>query len=135
MTSNIRNGDFVRYTGDLMDEFEILDWVVDRQTLEIPGETNLNISDENKGQIRYSSGKIESVNGAMLKSLLEEESDLVVFMFREDNRSDGWATLNRNIKEHILFRHCLKHRFSRNSSAFNGRPMQYLMINSFKCWN
>ena len=31
-------------------------------------------------------GKIESVNGAMLKSLLEEESDLVVFMFREDNR-------------------------------------------------
>ena len=36
-------------------------------------------------------GKIESVNGAMLKSLLEEESDLVVFMFREDNRSDGCA--------------------------------------------
>ena len=34
----LRNGDFVRYTGDLMDEFEILDWVVDRQTLEIPGE-------------------------------------------------------------------------------------------------
>ena len=33
----LRNGDFVRYTGDLMDEFEILDWVVDRQTLEIPG--------------------------------------------------------------------------------------------------
>ena len=31
-------------------------------------------------------GKIESVNGAMLKSLLEEESDLVVFMYREDNR-------------------------------------------------
>ena len=27
----------------------------------------------------------------MLKSLLEEESDLVVFMFREDNRSDGCA--------------------------------------------
>ena len=36
----LRNGDFVRYTGDLMDEFEILDWVVDRQTLEIPGRTN-----------------------------------------------------------------------------------------------
>ena len=35
---HLRNGDFVRYTGDLMDEFEILDWVVDRQTLEIPGE-------------------------------------------------------------------------------------------------
>ena len=34
-------------------------------------------------------GKIESVNGAMLSSLLEEESDLVVFMFREDNRSGG----------------------------------------------
>ena len=32
------------------------------------------------------SGKIESVNGAMMKSLLEEESDLVVFMYREDNR-------------------------------------------------
>ena len=26
----------------------------------------------------------------MLKSLLEEESDLVVFMFREDNRSDRY---------------------------------------------
>ena len=90
MTSNIRNGDFVRYTGDLMDEFEILDWVVDRQTLEIPGETNFNISNKNKSQIKCSSGKIESVNGAMLKSLLEEESDLVVFMFREDNRSDRW---------------------------------------------
>ena len=37
------------------------------------------------GQIKIT-GKIESVNGAMLKSLLEEESDLVVFMFREDNR-------------------------------------------------
>ena len=45
-------------------------------------------------------GKIESVNGAMLKSLLEEESDLVVFMFREDNRSDGWmCNLKNNMSD------------------------------------
>ena len=98
-----------------MDEFEILDWVVDRQTLEIPGETNFNISNKNKSQIKCSSGKIESVNGAMLKSLLEEESDLVVFMFREDNRSDRWmGTLKRHIKEHIRYRNNIKHWFSEN---------------------
>ena len=64
-----RNGDFVRYRGDLMDELEVLEWIISRETLEIPG-------------------KIESVNGRMLSSLLEEESDLVVFMYREDNRMD-----------------------------------------------
>ena len=48
---------------------------------------NFNILNKNKGQTK-STGKIESVNGAMLKSLLEEESDLVVFMFREDNRCE-----------------------------------------------
>ena len=46
---------------------------------------NFNILKNDKGE-KKCSGKIESVNGAMLKSLLEEESDLVVFMFREDNR-------------------------------------------------
>jgi len=64
-----RNGDFVRYVGDLMDEFGVLEWIISRETLEIPG-------------------KIESVNAQMLKALLEEESDLVVFMYREDNRMD-----------------------------------------------
>ena len=64
-----RNGDFVRYIGDLMDEFDVLEWIISRETLEIPG-------------------KIESVNSQMLKALLEEESDLIVFMYREDNRMD-----------------------------------------------
>ena len=64
-----RNGDFVRYTGDLMDEFDVLEWIISRDTLEIPG-------------------KIESVNSQMLTALLEEESDLIVFMYREDNRMD-----------------------------------------------
>ena len=40
-----------------------------RETLEIPG-------------------RIESVNEEMLSALLEEETDLVVFMFRENNRLD-----------------------------------------------
>ena len=40
-----------------------------RETLEIPG-------------------RIESVNEEMLSALLEEETDLVVFMFRENNRMD-----------------------------------------------
>ena len=64
-----RNGNFVRYTGDLKDELEVLEWLIARETLEIPG-------------------KIESVNSAMLYALLEEESDLVVFFYREDNRLD-----------------------------------------------
>eukprot|EP00092_Neocalanus_flemingeri_P058940 GFUD01070340.1.p1 GENE.GFUD01070340.1~~GFUD01070340.1.p1 ORF type:complete len:2430 (-),score=751.56 GFUD01070340.1:121-7410(-) len=67
-----RNGDFVRFTGDLMDEFEVLEWIISRETLEIPG-------------------KIESVNAQMLRAVLEEESDLVVFMYREDNRMDEAA--------------------------------------------
>ena len=64
-----RNGDFVKYVGDLMEEFDVLEWIISRDTLEIPG-------------------KIESVNSQMLTALLEEESDLVVFMYREDNRLD-----------------------------------------------
>ena len=46
------------------------------------------------------SGKIESVNGAMLKSLLEEESDLVVFMYREDNR---WEEIGGFISQDGIF--------------------------------
>ena len=52
-----------------MDEFDVLEWIISRETLEIPG-------------------KIESVNSQMLNALLEEESDLIVFMYREDNRMD-----------------------------------------------
>ena len=65
-----RNGDFVKYSGDLLDEFDILEWITDRNTLEIPG-------------------KIEEVNEDMLDALLEEESDLVVFMYRDGNRFDN----------------------------------------------
>jgi hypothetical protein len=64
-----RNGDMVKFSGDIMDEFEVLEWVTARETLEIPG-------------------KIESVNERMLTALLEEESDLIVFMYRKGNRLD-----------------------------------------------
>ena len=50
------------------------------------------------------SGKIESVNGAMLKSLLEEESDLVVFMYREDNRWEGIGGFKSQNGIFLLFR-------------------------------
>jgi hypothetical protein len=64
-----RNGDMIKFSGDIMDEFDVLEWVTARETLEIPG-------------------KIESVNDRMLTALLEEESDLIVFMYRKGNRLD-----------------------------------------------
>jgi len=64
-----RNGDFVKFSGDIMDEFEVLEWLTARETLEIPG-------------------VIEAVNSEMLAALLEEESDLIVFMYRDNNRLD-----------------------------------------------
>ncbi len=64
-----RNGDLVKFSGDIMDEFEVLEWITARETLEM-------------------AGKIESVNERMLTALLEEESDLIVYMYRKGNRLD-----------------------------------------------
>lgn len=48
------------YTGDLDDEDEVLSWITDEDTLEIPG-------------------KIEEVNAKMLENILDENDYVVVF--------------------------------------------------------
>lgn len=48
------------YTGDLDDEDEVLSWITDEDTLEIPG-------------------KIEEVNARMLENILDENDYVVVF--------------------------------------------------------
>lgn len=48
------------FKGDIEDEDEVLSWITDENTLEIPG-------------------KIEEVNGKMLENILEENDYIVVF--------------------------------------------------------
>lgn len=55
-----RNRDPLFYKGDLDDEDEVLSWITDEDTLEIPG-------------------KIEEVNSKMLEKLLAENDHVVVF--------------------------------------------------------
>lgn len=55
-----RNKDPLIYTGDLDDEDEVLSWITDEDTLEIPG-------------------KIEEVNARMLENILDENDYVVVF--------------------------------------------------------
>lgn len=55
-----RNKDPLIYTGDLDDEDEVLSWITDEDTLEIPG-------------------KIEEVNTRMLENILDENDYVVVF--------------------------------------------------------
>lgn len=55
-----RNKDPLIYTGDLDDEDEVLSWITDEDTLEIPG-------------------KIEEVNARMLENILDENDYIVVF--------------------------------------------------------
>jgi hypothetical protein len=55
-----RNKDPLLYTGDLEDEDEILTWVTDEETLEIPG-------------------RIEEVNTRMLDNILHDNDNVVVF--------------------------------------------------------
>lgn len=62
-----RNRDPLFYKGDLDDEDEVLSWLTDENTLEIPG-------------------KIEEVNSKMLEKILAENDHVVVF-FCESNRS------------------------------------------------
>ena len=60
-----RNGEYIPFEGDLSDEMRILEWITDKQTLLI-------------------SGKIEKVNSAMLDKLISTETDILVFMYREN---------------------------------------------------
>lgn len=55
-----RNRDPLFYKGDLDDEDEVLSWLTDENTLEIPG-------------------KIEEVNSKMLEKILAENDHVVVF--------------------------------------------------------
>jgi hypothetical protein len=60
-----RNGHFLLYEGPLKDERELLAWLIDEETLEIPGQ-------------------IEEVKRAMLKRLLEEEDHVMVLFYNKE---------------------------------------------------
>ncbi|XP_011257946.1 uncharacterized protein LOC105252319 isoform X2 [Camponotus floridanus] len=62
-----RNKDPLIYSGDLDDEDEVLSWITDEDTLEIPG-------------------KIEEVNARMLENILDENDYVVVFFYKEGDR-------------------------------------------------
>ncbi|XP_011332954.1 uncharacterized protein LOC105276699 isoform X2 [Ooceraea biroi] len=62
-----RNKEPLIYTGDLDDEDEVLSWLTDEDTLEIPG-------------------KIEEVNAKMLENILDENDYVVVFFYKEGDK-------------------------------------------------
>ncbi|XP_023032098.1 uncharacterized protein LOC6643321 isoform X8 [Drosophila willistoni] len=62
-----RNRDPLHFTGDLDDEDEVLAWITDDDTLEIPG-------------------KIEEVNVKMLDKILSENDHVVVFFYAEGDK-------------------------------------------------
>jgi thioredoxin-related protein len=64
-----RNGDFVLYEGDLDDELVVLEWLTDRKTLSL-------------------TGQVEEVNSQMLAHLIEDETDVVVLLYRDGNIQD-----------------------------------------------
>ena len=59
-----RNGDFLQFEGDLNDELGILEWLTDRKTLSL-------------------SEQVEEVNSNMLAHLIEDETDVLVLLYRE----------------------------------------------------
>ncbi|XP_057338837.1 uncharacterized protein LOC130676540 isoform X4 [Microplitis mediator] len=62
-----RNKEPLLYDGDLEDEDEVLSWLTDENTLEIPG-------------------KIEEVNIKMLENILDENDYVVVFFYKEGDK-------------------------------------------------
>ncbi|XP_046832569.1 uncharacterized protein LOC124430289 isoform X1 [Vespa crabro] len=62
-----RNKEPLIYTGDLDDEDEVLSWITDENTLEIPG-------------------KIEEVNTKLLENILDENDYVVVFFYKEGDK-------------------------------------------------
>ncbi|XP_038121966.1 uncharacterized protein LOC6054588 isoform X3 [Culex quinquefasciatus] len=62
-----RNKDPLIYSGDLNDEDEVLAWLTDEETLEIPG-------------------KIEEVNIKMLEKILSENEHIVVFFYHDEDK-------------------------------------------------
>jgi hypothetical protein len=69
-----RNKDPLVYSGDLDDEDEVLAWLTDENTLEIPG-------------------KIEEVNMKMLEKILAENDHIVVFFCKLPSVSDFFCSL------------------------------------------
>ena len=65
-----RNGEYVPYEGDLEDELGVLEWITDKETLLIKG-------------------KIEKVNGDLLDQFISTETDILVFIYRENNLNDA----------------------------------------------
>ncbi|KAG8237455.1 hypothetical protein J437_LFUL015983 [Ladona fulva] len=62
-----RNKDLLVYKGDIEDEDEVLAWITDEETLEIPG-------------------RIEEVNMRMLEKILHENEHVVVFFYKEGDK-------------------------------------------------
>ncbi|XP_073978532.1 hulk isoform X2 [Rhodnius prolixus] len=62
-----RNKEPVQYKGDIEDEDEVLSWLTDDDTLEIPG-------------------RIEEVNSKMLEKILSENEHVVVFFYSEGDK-------------------------------------------------
>ena len=58
-----RSGDFIACEGDLGSELDMLEWLTDRGTLSL-------------------SGQVEEVNPDMLARLIEDETDVVVLLYR-----------------------------------------------------
>ena len=76
-----RNGHFVQYLEPLADEEAVLKWLMDVDTLKLPG-------------------KIEKVNQKMLEYLYEKADNLVV-LFYEDTSADKIVTSIENIDEDL----------------------------------
>ena len=64
-----RNGEYVPYEGDLEDELEVLEWYTDKEILLLKG-------------------KIEKVNSDLLDQFISTETDILVFIYRENNLND-----------------------------------------------
>ena len=80
-----RNGNFQAYSGDLTSEVDILNWLSDIDTLEIPG-------------------VIEEVNSDMLNNIIKLEDDVLVFFYdSEDKDSEDiiveLETIDDNLEE------------------------------------
>ena len=73
-----RNGQFLLYDGDLHDCDAALSWILDEETLEIPG-------------------VIEEVGSVMLSRILDEERDVLVF-FYEDEDTKALSGVMKNLE-------------------------------------
>ena len=69
-----RNEKFLLYTGDLHDPEATLAWILDEETLEIPGE-------------------IEEVGRTMLSKILEEERDVLVFFYEDEEARQLYSVI------------------------------------------